>query len=635
MKGFVWIFLLLTGISASSIRAQQSIGGLPWGLTPEFKTTMEVIPVQLLNPPNIAQLKRDDERNPGFRFAAPILTDLNLDNSGGWTEMPNGDRFWTLKLMAPGALSLAVLYDDFYLPSGSRLYMYNSEGTSVLGAYTPRNNSKSGRFLTGFIPGDQAIIEYYEPASERGQGSLRIFRVEYAYADTHEASQKVLSDFGTSWSCHLNAVCTEADSLSEQRRSTCRIMMVVEEGMGYCSGTLMNNTANDGKPYVLSAFHCMDGYTPLWDLWRFDFNYQSSTCNNPSVEPAYQSVLGCDNRAGRRENDFLLLELFYPIPPSFQAFFAGWDRSTAVPMRSAFFHHPLGDIKKVTIDSQAAVIQNTPIQWNNQVTTPTAHHFKVLPDRGTFQVSSSGAGLFNQQKRIVGQLHGGLPSCDSTIAYFGRLALSWNGGGSSLTRLRDWLNPQGTDTLFWDGIENPNNQGMSISGTVKTENNMPIPGVKVWISGISGDTVITDASGSFVFESLSPNAVYTLGLSKNTSHSNGVTTMDMVRIQRQILSIESLGSPYKQFAADVNRSNGVSTLDLVLMRRLILSIANQFPDVESWQFFPANYNFEDPENPFPELTPNQVLLGALSQSVQIEITGIKTGDVNGTANPGN
>jgi hypothetical protein len=111
--------------------------------------------------------------------------------------------------------------------------------------------------------------------------------------------------------------------------------------------------------------------------------------------------------------------------------------------------------------------------------------------------------------------------------------------------------------------------------------------------------------------------------------------MDMVRIQRQILSIESLGSPYKQFAADVNRSNGVSTLDLVLMRRLILSIANQFPDVESWQFFPANYDFENPEHPFPELTPNQVLLGALSQSAQIQITGIKTGDVNETANPGN
>jgi len=409
----------------------------------------------------------------------------------------------------------------------------------------------------------------------------------------------------------------------------------VEEGMGYCTGTLMNNTLNNGTPYVLSAFHCMDGYTPLWDLWRFDFNYQGNTCSNPITEPTYQSILGCDYRSGRRENDFLLLELFYAIPASYQAFFAGWDRSTSVPMRSSYFHHPLGDIKKISVDSQAAVVQNTPIQWDNQVTTPTAHHFRVLPDQGSFQVSSSGAGLFNQARRITGQLHGGQPNCNSTIAYFGRLALSWNGGGSSLTRLRDWLDPQNLDTLFWDGIEHPNTSTVSISGLIKTENNAPIPGVKVWITGLVGDTVITDASGSFLFESLSSTQPYTLGFSKNTNHVNGVTTMDMVRIQRQILSIESLGSPYKQFAADVNRSNGVSTLDIVLMRRLILSIANEFPEVESWQFFPANYDFADPEHPFAELTPNQVFLGVLSQSSEIEITGIKTGDVNGSANPGN
>lgn len=635
MKGVNWTILFLTGISALPLHAQHTIGGIPWGLTTTYEDVLRDMPVTLLTPPDLSKIRKEDESNPGFRFAAPMHVNLDMEQDGQWTELPNGDRFWTIKLYAPDAKSLAVLYDDFYLPEGARLYMYNAEKTGLLGAYTHRNNSKSGRFMTGFLPGEQVILEYFEPEAVKNSGSFRIFRVEYAYADPNGIEAKSLTTFGTSWSCHPNAICPEADSLTAQRRSACRIMIVVEEGMGYCTGTLMNNTSNNGTPYVLSAFHCMDGYTPLWDLWRFDFNYQSNTCNNPTTEPGYQSILGCDYRSGRRENDFLLLELFYEIPASYQAFFAGWDKSTAVPTRSSYFHHPLGDIKKVSVDSQAAVIQNTPIQWNNQVTTPTAHHFKVLPDRGSFQVSSSGSGLFNQHNRIVGQLHGGQPTCDTSIAYFGRLALSWNGGGSSLTRLRDWLDPQNLDTLYWNGIENPNAASLSITGTIKTESNAAIPGVKVWIAGMAGDTIITDASGSFLFESLSPNQAYTLGFSKNTSPSNGVTTMDMVRIQRQILSIESLGSPYKQFAADVNRSNGVSTLDIVLMRRLILSIASQFPDVESWQFFPANYAFEDPEHPFSELTPNQVFLGVLSQSREVQITGIKTGDVNGSANPGN
>ncbi|HRD80169.1 MAG TPA: hypothetical protein PLL53_05375, partial [Saprospiraceae bacterium] len=124
--------------------------------------------------------------------------------------------------------------------------------------------------------------------------------------------------------------------MQEQRRSACRIIIVVAEGSGYCTGTLVNNVRNNGVPYVISGFHCMDGYTPLWDLWRFDFRYQSSTCTNPATEPGFQSMLGCDNRAGRRENDFLLLELFQNIPVSYQAYFAGWDRSTNVPARSTY-----------------------------------------------------------------------------------------------------------------------------------------------------------------------------------------------------------------------------------------------------------------------------------------------------------
>ncbi|HRF37453.1 MAG TPA: carboxypeptidase regulatory-like domain-containing protein, partial [Saprospiraceae bacterium] len=419
-------------------------------------------------------------------------------------------------------------------------------------------------------------------------------------------------------------------------RSACRIIIVVTEGSGYCTGTLVNNVRNNGVPYVISGFHCMDGYTPLWDLWRFDFRYQSSTCTNPATEPGFQSMLGCDNRAGRRENDFLLLELFQNIPASYQAYFAGWDRSTNVPARSTYFHHPLGDIKKISVDTQAAVIQNTPIQWNNTVTTPTQHHFRVRPDIGSFQVGSSGAGLFNHNKRFVGQLHGGFSTCDSTVAYFGRMALAWNGGGSPITRLRDWLDPDDTDSLRIAGIENPAaGSVITLTGTVRTESGMPIPGVRVWLEGMLADTATTGASGEFTFPLLDAGMDYTLGFLKDTHHSNGVSTQDVIRIQRQILSIENLNSAYKQFAADVNQSGNVSTLDVILLRRIILTIMDKFPDVRSWQFFPANHTFADPLHPFGELTPNRVPLGMLTGSISINITGVKSGDVNESADPSN
>jgi hypothetical protein len=186
------------------------------------------------------------------------------------------------------------------------------------------------------------------------------------------------------------------------------------------------------------------------------------------------------------------------------------------------------------------------------------------------------------------------------------------------------------------GIENPAaGSVITLTGTVHTESGTPIPGVKIWLEGMLRDTATTGALGEFTFPLLDPGMEYTLGFLKDSPHGNGVSTQDVIRIQRQILSIENLTSAYKQLAADVNQSGSVSTLDVILMRRIILTIMDRFPDVSSWQFFPADYNFDDPLHPFGELTPNRVPIGMLTESISVNITGVKSGDVNESAIPSN
>ncbi|MBX2928578.1 MAG: hypothetical protein KF852_12130 [Saprospiraceae bacterium] len=635
--GNIALFFVLSSLH---LLAQPGRGGQPLGLQPAFTEFLSDLPEHRLLPPDVEKFRREDQQGTGFRVAAPVLADLDLTNAGYWTELPNGDRFWTLKIQAPGAKGLAAMYDQVVLPQGAKLFMYDADGRQILGAFTHRNISRTGRFMTGFLHGETALIEYFEPAAQRGQGSLRIFRFDYAYeslAYEQEKSSATLNDFefGASWDCHPNIACPPGDTMSHEERSACRIIVVVEEGSGYCTGTVINNTRNNGVPYVITGFHCMDGFTPLWDLWRFDFGYQGESCANPAEEPAYQSILGCDNRAGRRQNDFLLLELFSSIPTSYNVFFAGWDRGNAVPARSVYMHHPLGDIKKISIDTQAAIVQNTQITWNNGVVTPTAHHFRVLPDIGSFQVGSSGAGLFNQNKRFVGQLHGGSSSCDNTTAYFGRMSLAWNGGGSSITRLKDWLDPDNTDSTAIAGIENPAAPGISVSGTIQTEGGIGIAGVRVYLEGADADTIITDASGQFTFEAVEGGEEYTLHFLKDTNYINGVSTLDAIQIQRRILNVGALGSPYKVLAADVNASGQITTMDLIILRRLILSLSSNFEEVTSWQFFPANHPFSNPVDPFGELVPNRVALGLVQQDVLVQITGIKSGDINESADPAN
>jgi len=121
-------------------------------------------------------------------------------------------------------------------------------------------------------------------------------------------------------------------------------------------------------------------------------------------------------------------------------------------------------------------------------------------------------------------------------------------------------------------------------------------------------------------------------MDKDTLAGNGVTTMDVIQLQRQVLSIENLNSAYRQFAADVNGSNSVTTMDIIQMRRMILSTITSF-SVPSWLFFDGDYTFMNPLQPFGEQTTGRIELGVLTANRSLDIIGIKAGDVNGSANP--
>jgi hypothetical protein len=83
------------------------------------------------------------------------------------------------------------------------------------------------------------------------------------------------------------------------------------------------------------------------------------------------------------------------------------------------------------------------------------HVFWAPGGVGTTEGGSSGSPLYSPDRRVIGQLHGGLASCSTTGAahsdYYGRIFTSWTGGGSSASRLSDWLDPSGSGVGFIDG----------------------------------------------------------------------------------------------------------------------------------------------------------------------------------------
>ena len=90
------------------------------------------------------------------------------------------------------------------------------------------------------------------------------------------------------------------------------------------------------------------------------------------------------------------------------------------------------------------------VKWSRNSTTGA-------PTNGVTEPGSSGSPLFDQQGRVVGQLHGGPSTCAATFDdvsdYYGRLSVSWTGGGTSATRLSNWLDPGNTGATTVDGTD--------------------------------------------------------------------------------------------------------------------------------------------------------------------------------------
>jgi hypothetical protein len=124
---------------------------------------------------------------------------------------------------------------------------------------------------------------------------------------------------------------------------------------------------------------------------------------------------------------------------------------------------------------------------------------------------------------------------------------------------------------------------------------------------------------------------YTVTPEKNDDPMNGVSTFDLVLIQKHILGIDYLNTPYKIIAADVNHSNSVTTLDMVELRKIILQVYTEFPNNTSWRFVDASYVFADPANPFATVFPEIVSINNLSEDEQANFVGVKIGDVNNSA----
>lgn len=515
-----------------------------------------------------------------------------------------------LILDVPDARRAEVLFEIEKLMPGENILLKDKLSGTILYSLSP---SEKKRILSPEFDPSTTELTW--------TGDQSVFVISTIYVHDLKTGDNRGIGFGTALSCHPNAACKQDSMMKLISNSAVRIRMVNEEGIGWCSGSFVNNTRNDKSPLVLTANHCTFEYTPIYDMWRFDLQFKSDSCINPASEPTILSLTGCTLKAKGQASDFLLVLLDDNVPPGQQVTFAGWNRDDiATPDTTYLVHHPNADIRKLSTSINKATIHPSQIGWSEGYTTPADHHFKFKFTEGGHQAGSSGGPVFNQDALIVAGLHGGTSGCETdNNAFAGRFSKSWNLGVSASERLSDWLDPLGLNIIEWPSIENVSASELaSINGIITDSKSQPLKHVEIEITGSVNRLLTTDEEGKFVLSSVSRSGEYTFKPSKNTFPVNGVNVLDLVAIQKHLLSRDTFDFNWQLIAADATNNQSVNVGDIVLLLKLLLNKITYLSTSPSWRFEPSQMTIHS----FPP-----------GENLNIEFTGVKIGDVNGTADP--
>jgi lysyl endopeptidase len=445
----------------------------------EWSPVSKEVPTFFIGAPNLEEIKKEDQINDKqgklYRIGVSTYTHITSSNSGRWTTLPTGEQMWQLIVKNPNAEALSFIFHSFSLSPNSIFFVQNKQGQQVSETITKADQMEDLQQHIALCFGDELVLTLIEPTNEPNSEFV-LSRVIYNYRSTGNPSYQKINE---SDDCEVNINCTEGANYLDEKKGVARIYVVGSDGAGWCSGSVVNNLANDCKPYMLTALHCgpaVNTSAANMNLWKFYFQYEAPTCTNPTSVGSLASkfISGCFRIADSNDNngtdisksDFLLVQMGTLLNEevtigkliTFNAYWNGWDAGGSTTTGGVGIHHPAGDIKKIstfngtTVSSTWASVSGTHwrVSWSS---TANGH--------GVTEGGSSGSPLFAYNggaSRIIGTLSGGSSYCTSPTNpdLYGKVSYHWQSAGSlNNQRLKPWLDPSNSGTMVQNGSYNP------------------------------------------------------------------------------------------------------------------------------------------------------------------------------------
>ncbi|WP_313912611.1 proprotein convertase P-domain-containing protein [Tahibacter sp.] len=454
-------------VCSASFAATDSPAAFDHTLRPLTRVEHQVMPAV-----DLATLTREDTTRRAQdlppRFAAPIAVQITPDKAGTWEALDAQTSLWRLRVTSPGAYSINLGFTRYHMPEGGRLLVYpaglKADGDrSLVRSFGAKDNAEHGQLWTPVVAGDDVVVEVVVPNAQRKLLQLELTSVNHDYRGFNRVASELSGagpkDAGdVSGSCNVDVMCPEGDPYRDQIRS---VAVYSTGGSTFCTGSLLNNTAQDKKPFFLTAAHCGINSGNAASLVVY-WNFQNSYCRPVGSAASGQAGDGTTNqylsgaffRASYTPSDFTLVELDETPAAAANVYFNGWDRRNQ-NFPSAFgIHHPATAEKRISLANGATATTS----YNSTAEPGDGTHVQARwrPGIGVTEGGSSGSPLYSNEKRVIGQLHGGPSSCSATDTnkrdYYGRVFTSWTGGGSNSTRLSNWLDPGNTGATTLDGL---------------------------------------------------------------------------------------------------------------------------------------------------------------------------------------
>jgi len=357
------------------------------------------------------------------RFAIPHKVSITSATHGIWEQLDFQTMRWSLRVASPNAISMNLGFESWAMPRSGSMTISATDGSMVIRPFTANDNKDHGQLWTPVIMGDEVLVEIVVSKMEQGDVQLlvELTSINVGYRGFYEHG------LDRSGACNVDVVCEEGDLWWDE--IPC-VAVISNGGSTFCTGFMVNNTSQDRTPYFMSANHCNVNAPSLVTYW----NYQNSYCRVPGSGDSggsgdgylNQFNTGATHLSSGGASDYTLVVLDDSPDDAWEVSFCGWDATGDDADQAIAIHHPQTDEKRISFEYQPT----TTTSYLGESIPGDGTHVRVEDwDLGTTEPGSSGSPVFNQDHKVIGQLHGGYASCSSqTSDWYGKFSVSFVAG---------------------------------------------------------------------------------------------------------------------------------------------------------------------------------------------------------------